>query len=146
WSMALFTPCRTRRRMTVLTIMLARRPISISVLLVLEHLALTDQGFLVFLRWRLATGQRPAVEQTGRPQLLRAGQVARAFGPELVEEGLGDHDCHRPACPHAAAAAADRVQCQQLVDGAAADGGAPDLLDLGPRRELVIGDDRQRLD
>ena len=64
------------------------------------------------------------------------------MGQERLVGAVG----HRPARRLAAAAQPDPAGLQQHVEGSLRRGHAADVLDLGARHRLVIGDDGQRLD
>ena len=64
----------------------------------------------------------------------------------MRDEGFGRAIGDRPARHLAAAARPDPAGLEQHVDRALRHGDAADVLDLGARHRLVIGDDRERLD
>ena len=59
---------------------------------------------------------------------------------------LGHHKRHRTARCHAAATKSDPIHLHQLIDGAATDRHAANLLDFGPCHRLMIRHNRQSLD
>src|SRR5260370_25781395 len=116
---------------------------------------ITEERLIVdFVRFRLVVNQlgslaehrRADVEEAGGAQLVDAGQRIEAVEPEMSEKGRGRHPVERAARAVASAARPHPARFHQPVEGAARQRDAPDRLDLGARRRLVIGDDRQRLD
>ena len=80
----------------------------------------------------------PAVKQARSAQFGDAGQVLGRLQPEMVKEAFGHDKGDRSAGGHSATTEADPVEFQQHVNGAATDGDAADLLDLGPGHRLAV--------
>ncbi len=97
--------------------------------------------------WRNAVACRQlAVEQARRLQLVETRQVADRVESELDQEfgrrAVGDRPARRLAPP----AHAHPARLHQHVERALRDRDAADLLDVGARHRLMIGDDRERLE
>src|SRR5216683_3386868 len=102
--------------------------------------------FVVNQLGSLAEHRRADVEEAGGAQLVDAGQHIEAVEPEMREKTRSRHPIERAARAVASAARPHPACLHQPVEGAARQRDAPDCLDLGARRRLVIGNDRQRLD
>ena len=113
---------------------------------VLERVLVVAQRRVVGGHGHRQAGRDAAVEQAGALQLLEAGQVvdgvrgrnARGSAASCRRSPAGPAPCAGRAAGSSRSRAACRA-CPCEVDDAA------DLLDLGPRHRLVVGDDRQRL-
>ncbi len=87
-----------------------------------------------------------AVEQPGGLELVESGQVADRIEAEMDQELCRCPVSDRPAGRLAPATHSHPAGLHQHVEGALRHRHAPDLLDVGARNGLVVGDDRQRFD
>ena len=92
-------------------------------------------------------GRQPAVEQAGALELVEPRQIADRVEPEMRQERLAGAVGQRPAgrLAPAARAGSSRSRSSTSTEPFEVDDAA-DLLDLGARHRLVIGDDGERLD
>src|SRR5579859_3715613 len=92
------------------------------------------------------TGRQARVQQACALQLIEARKVAEHFQAELRQERLGGPKRQRPARRLPPSARPDPAGLEQDIERALGGDDTPDLLYLGARHRLVIGDDRQHLD
>src|SRR5262249_32513025 len=111
-----------------------------------EWILILAQSRIVRRQRHRELGRQAAVEQARALQLVEPRQVADRIEPEMRQERFGRAIGQRTAWRLAAAARPDPPGLQQDVNRALGRRHAANLLDLGARDRLVIGNDRERLD
>src|SRR6516162_3100238 len=86
------------------------------------------------------------IEQTGGAQLVDPRQVVQAVQVEMDEKFSGCHPQKRAPRTGAPSLRPHPTGFHQRVDRSFGDNDAPDLLDLGARHRLVVGDHGKCLD